>query len=71
MKKLMAIEGMSCGHCVKHVTNALEEVTGVTSVAVDLQGKNAVVELSSAVEDSVLKAAVEEAGYDVVDIKSI
>ncbi|MBB6216769.1 copper ion binding protein [Anaerosolibacter carboniphilus] len=71
MKKLMMIEGMSCGHCVNHVKNALEEIEGVSSVVVDLQGKNALVELSKDVACEILKGAVEEAGYDVVDIKTI
>ena len=31
------VEGMSCGSCVKHVTEALNTVEGVTKVDVDLQ----------------------------------
>jgi copper ion binding protein len=68
MKKQINIEGMSCAHCVKHVEEALQEVSGVGGVWVDLQGKNAVVEVSEAVTNEVLKAAVEEAGYDVTGI---
>lgn len=71
MKKLMIIEGMSCGHCVNHVKNALEEVAGVVSVAVDLQGKNAVIELRESVKDDLLKDAVMEAGYEVLDIRTL
>ncbi|QXM06820.1 heavy-metal-associated domain-containing protein [Crassaminicella indica] len=71
MKKLMIIEGMSCMHCVNHVKNALEELEGVKTATVDLQGKNAVVELKQEVEDKALKEAVEEAGYDVAEIKVI
>ncbi len=71
MKKQLSIEGMSCGHCVKHVEEALKEIGGVASVAVDLAKKSAVVEVSDAVADAQLKEAVEEAGYDVVDIKNI
>ena len=29
MKKKISIEGMSCSHCVNHVTNALSEIDGV------------------------------------------
>lgn len=71
MKKLMMIEGMSCMHCVNHVKNALEELKGVKIVTVDLQGKNAVIELSQDVNDKVLKEAVEEVGYHVVEMKVI
>ena len=56
-------------HCVKHVNDALSKVSGVSSVNVSLDDKNAVVTLSTDVSDSTLKAAVENAGYDVVSIK--
>lgn len=69
MKKKIIIEGMSCGHCVKHVEGALGEISGVIKADVNLEGKYAAVELEREVPDSVLKNAVEEAGYDVVAIK--
>ncbi|TDT63656.1 heavy-metal-associated domain-containing protein [Fonticella tunisiensis] len=69
MSKKIFIEGMSCGHCVMHVEEALKGVCGVKSVKVDLAGKNAVVELAHPVDDAKLKAAVEDAGYDVVSIQ--
>jgi copper ion binding protein len=67
MKKTLSIEGMSCDHCVAHVKNALIEVAGVTKAEVDLAKKSAVVEGSS-FDDQALKAAVAEAGYEVVAI---
>jgi copper ion binding protein len=71
MKKLISIEGMSCGHCVKHVEGALGEIDGILRVVVDLSGKNAVIESSQEVEDAMIKEAIEEAGYDVTSIRSI
>ena len=71
MKKIVSIEGMSCGHCVRHVEEALKEVEGVVGVVVDLKGKNAVVEMSQELSDGQIKEAIEEAGYDVVEIKGI
>ncbi|NLX62395.1 MAG: heavy-metal-associated domain-containing protein [Tissierellia bacterium] len=68
MKKIMLVEGMSCGHCSMAVTNALKEVEGVTSVSVDLDSKKVEVEGENLVDEK-LKEAVEEAGYDVVEIK--
>ena len=68
MKKTLSIEGMSCDHCVAHVKNALIEVAGVTKADVDLAKKSAVVEGSS-FDDQALKAAVAEAGYEVVAIE--
>ncbi|MEG1798527.1 MAG: cation transporter, partial [Clostridium sp.] len=49
MKKKISIEGMSCGHCVNHVKEALSELPGVTSVDVSLESKSAVLESSSEV----------------------
>ncbi|MDD4504523.1 MAG: copper ion binding protein [Clostridiaceae bacterium] len=71
MKKQINIEGMSCGHCVKHVEGALREVSGVIKVDVNLEGKYAIVELEKEVSDSELKNAVEEVGYDVAAIKEV
>ena len=68
MKKTLTIEGMMCQHCVRHVTNALQGVNGVTTVTVDLDKKTAVVEFSEAVADETLISAVTEAGYEVKKI---
>ena len=67
MKKTLSIEGMSCKHCVMHVKNALVEVAGVESAVVDLADKSAVV-TGGALDDAALRAAVAEAGYEVVSI---
>lgn len=69
MKKELRIEGMSCGHCKMRVENALNELEGVSNVAVDLEGKKATLEAADSVTDAALKEAVEEWGYDVVEIK--
>lgn len=63
--KTLNIEGMSCMHCVKKVEAALKEVKGVKSVNVSLENKTAEVTLKEDVDDSVLKKAVEDAGYEV------
>jgi copper ion binding protein len=62
----LKIEGMSCEHCVKHLTQALEEVSGVTAAAVSLKDKSAQVEHGDQVSLESLKAAVSEAGYEAV-----
>ena len=33
----LEVQGMSCGACVKHVTQALQPLAGVSDVEVDLQ----------------------------------
>jgi copper ion binding protein len=71
MKKKIAIEGMSCQHCVSHVKEALSELNGVTSVDVNLEGKSAVLEASGEVKDEDIKFAVDDAGYEVVNIENL
>ena len=63
----LKIEGMMCQHCVMHVTKALEGVEGVSDVKVSLEENNAKLnaDISKLAE---LKAAVEEAGYQVVGV---
>jgi copper chaperone len=67
MRKLLTIEGMSCGHCVMHVKSALEGVPGVAGVEVDLLKKSAMVEGES-LSEAAMRAAVAEAGYSVVGV---
>ncbi len=57
----LKIEGMTCGHCVMHVKQALGAVAGVTSVEVDLQAGEAQIEGSA--QMSALIKAVEAEGY--------
>jgi copper ion binding protein len=66
MKTTLKIEGMSCEHCVKHVTEALEAVEGVKSAKVSLKDKSAAVDHGDGVQLDALKAAVTEAGYETV-----
>jgi len=63
MQIVLLIEGMSCGHCVQHVKQALEAVPGVKSAGVSLEDKSAAVECEDNVSLETLKTAVEEAGY--------
>ena len=65
MKKTMKIEGMMCPHCEARVKKVLEAIDGVTSAEVSHKKGTAVLTLSKEVEDSVLKKAVEDAGYPV------
>ena len=69
MEKTLNIEGMVCMNCVKHVDKALREVQGVQNVTVSLENKSAQVQLGQEVTDAVLKAAIEDAGYEVTGIR--
>lgn len=65
MKKTMKIEGMMCPHCEATVKKILEAIDGVESAEVSHEKGSAVLTMSKNVEDSVLKKAVEDAGYTV------
>lgn len=69
MEKTLKIEGMVCGNCVKHVDKALREIQGVEQVEVSLEDKSAKVQMGCTLSDDVLKAAIEDAGYQVVEIQ--
>lgn len=66
------VEGMTCGNCVKHVTEELTELDGVSAVDVDLNaGATSPVTVTStaALDEAALRAAVDEAGYTVAAIR--
>lgn len=64
-----SVEGMTCQHCVHHVTVALSKVKGVNDVKVSLAEKTALVNTDDSVSFEVLKAAVEDAGYQLAEKK--
>jgi len=63
MKKMIKVDGMSCKHCVMHVTEALKGVSGVKDAVVNLEQGTAVVDVDASVSDEALRAAVTEVGY--------
>ena len=58
-----AIEGMTCANCVRHVSEAIESVAGVTAVLVDLGSGSA--EVQGEASALAIAEAVKEAGYAV------
>ena len=59
------VTGMTCGHCVASVTEEVSEIDGVEDVAVDLATGSVTVTSSTPLEDDAVRAAVEEAGYQL------
>ena len=59
------LAGMTCGHCVNAVTEEVSAVPGVTAVDVDLASGGLTVTSTETVDDGAVRAAVEEAGYEV------
>ena len=58
------VPGMSCGHCRAAITSEVEQVEGVTAVEVDLQAKRVTVS-GIELDDAALRAAIDEAGYEI------
>lgn len=58
-----SVPDMSCAHCKHSVTEELTKVEGVESVDVDLETKLVVV-TGDRLDDSALRAAIDEAGYE-------
>ncbi len=71
MKKMILIKGMSCNHCTGRVQKVLSAIEGVTVASTSVDEKNAVIELHKEVSEELLRDAVDEAGYDVIEIKEI
>ncbi|MEW2044590.1 heavy-metal-associated domain-containing protein [Streptomyces sp. NPDC005476] len=60
------VSGMSCGHCEGAISGELSELDGVTSVkAVASTGEVTVVS-AAALDEEAVRAAVDEAGFELV-----
>ena len=59
------VAGMTCGHCVAAVIEEVAQVPGVTGVEVDLATGRLTVTSDSPVDDDTVRAAVDEAGYEL------
>jgi copper chaperone len=60
------VAGMTCEHCVASVTEEVSVLPGVRSVDVELASGRLTVAADSPLGDDEVRAAVEEAGYELV-----
>ena len=67
MEKLIKIEGMMCDHCSGRVKKALEAVEGVEEAVVSHENGTAAVKCADCVTDAMLKEAIENQGFDVIE----
>lgn len=68
VKKIVAVEGMSCQHCVNRVMEAVNSIEGASGV-VNLKKGLVTVSMEHSIEDEIIKNAIEKAGYHVTEIK--
>jgi Cu+-exporting ATPase len=66
MKTKIGIDGMSCMHCAKNVTDKLNGIEGISATVVNLEGKNAIVESDKPVDEALITRVITDAGYKVV-----
>ena len=65
MEKIINVKGMTCPHCVKHVTKALSGMEGVSDVSVDLAAGTASLVAAREIPDSEFAAVLDDAGYEL------
>lgn len=57
------VPGISCDHCVRAITGEVTKLVDVRAVHVDLETKT--VEVDGEASEAAVRAAIDEAGYDV------
>lgn len=67
MKETIKVQGMSCNHCVNAVEGSVSELAGVSSVKVNLEQGEVIVEFdNNQTTLDQIKDVIEDQGYDVV-----
>jgi copper chaperone len=63
--RTIKVNGMSCQHCAKAVTKALEEIQGVSGVSIDLSKGMVSFEEDHPVDMGTLQEKIKKAGYEL------
>ena len=61
------VEGMMCEHCVKHVKDACEKVSGVSAAIPSLDNNNVVIEYVGKLNLELVIENITKAGYEVIN----
>jgi copper chaperone len=67
METTYRVSGMTCGHCVNAVTGEISALPGVREVRVELSDGTVTVASEAPLARDAVAAAVDEAGYELVD----
>ncbi|WP_320068114.1 copper ion binding protein [Micromonospora sp. RTGN7] len=62
------VQGMTCGHCVSSVSTEVGAIEGVSDVQVELASGRVTVTSEGPLSTDTVRAAVDEAGYDLVGV---
>lgn len=64
MQQHFPIQGMTCGNCIRHVEKALNNLSGISKLEVNLEKHDALVEYDSTlVTYEAMASALKDAGY--------
>ncbi|QXZ08746.1 cation transporter [Comamonas sp. Y33R10-2] len=63
MQQVFEVQGMTCGHCERAVTNAIQGVDAQAQIKIDRAANR--VEVNSSASRDALQAAIAEEGYEV------
>ncbi|CAM4256110.1 Copper chaperone [Comamonas aquatilis] len=63
MQQVFEVQGMTCGHCERSVTNAIQGVDAQAQIKIDRSANR--VEVDSSASREALSAAIAEEGYKV------
>lgn len=68
----LKVDGMTCAHCVQHVSSDLGELPEIAEVMVTLKNgepSDVVVTLNDEITDEKLRETIDEAGYTLVGVE--
>ncbi|MCI0183923.1 MAG: copper ion binding protein [Acidibacillus sp.] len=63
----LKVKGMTCNHCKHAVETALVDIDGISKATVELDKGQVVVEFKKDVSKDVLRAAIDDAGYELIE----
>ncbi|GAA2842185.1 heavy-metal-associated domain-containing protein [Kribbella solani] len=61
--KTFHVLGMTCAHCVRFITEELQTVPGITTIAIDLPTGKLTITTDRPITPTKIQTAVEAAGY--------
>ena len=65
------VSGMSCGGCAATVKNKLSTASGVTSVSIDLEKKQASITSGEVIKVGALQDALKNTNYIIAELRSL
>ncbi len=69
-KTVVGVEGMVCGHCEKHLCDAVMEKFGVKNVTASREKKECEIISENELDETKVREAVESCGFKFLAMKS-